>query len=216
MCRIDFAVRAIDTLGKMSPDELGPLFSARRSTKTFDATPLQAGELQCLLGAVFGVAPDGRRSYGSAHARYPVAATAVVGDVRGLAVGSYRVFNGELREQTRGDHRKPVALATIDATWAAVCPALLVLSANVSTERAEFASQADSRGERFVAMEVGLIAQTVHLAAARLDIGTVLIAGLHNDMAQDLLASVVPSGEEMIAVMPLGRAATSHEPEHFP
>ncbi|WP_162893186.1 SagB/ThcOx family dehydrogenase [Microbacterium halotolerans] len=191
----------------MRADGLNVLLAARRSTKSFAATSLQVGELDRLLSAVFGVAPDGRRSYGSAHARYPVTATVVVGDVRGLASGSYRITgSGGLQEPEYGDQRELIAQSTIDAHWAASCPALLVLSANVGAERAEFASQAEGRGERFIAIEVGLIAQTVHLVAAGLDLGTVLIAGVQDEAARRLPESIVPPGDELLAVMPLGRA----------
>lgn len=194
-------------LRQMRADDLNVLLAARQSTKSFAGTSLRAGELHGLLSAVFGVAPDGRRSYGSAHARYPVTATVVVGDVRGLAAGSYRITgSGGLRALEHGDHRELIAQSTIDAAWAVACPVLLVLSANVGAERAEFTSQAEGRGERFIAMEIGLIAQTVHLVAAGLDLGTALIAGVHDEAVRRLPESIVPPGDELLAVMPLGRA----------
>lgn len=198
----------VGTLVKMGLQELNALLATRRSTKSIAEAPVRAKELEDVLGAVFRVAPGRSRAYGSAHARYPVTATLIAGNVSGLASGSYRVApSGNVHDVVPGEYRDIVARATIDGSWIAASPALLVLSADVGAENAEFNWQSDGRGERFIAMEVGLIAQTVSLATAALDLGTVLIAGIHADAARHLPESVVPRHDELIAVMPLGRAS---------
>ncbi|MGO1840266.1 MAG: SagB/ThcOx family dehydrogenase [Candidatus Microbacterium stercoravium] len=191
----------------MGIQELNALLALRRSTKSMAEAPVRANELEDVLGAVFRASPGRGRAYGSAHARYPVTATLIAGNVSGLTRGSYRVApGGNLHDVVPGEYRDMVARATIDGSWIAASPALLVLSAEVVAENAEFNSQSEGRGERFIAIEVGLIAQTVSLAAAALDLGTVLIAGIRDDAARRLPESVVPRDEELIAVMPFGRA----------
>ena len=131
-----------------------------------------------------------------------------MGNVDGLAAGAYPVGKGGvLQEVAAGEFRAVVAGTTIDGSWTATCPALLLLSADMTAADEEFGWQSNGRGGRFIAMEVGLIAQTVHLAAAAIDLGTVLIAGIQSGAARRLPDNVVPPGEELVAVMPLGRGA---------
>ncbi|WP_110588950.1 nitroreductase family protein [Microbacterium suaedae] len=190
----------------MAPADLDALLARRRSTKRFSARPLALHALASLVQAVFH-ADEGRHTYASAHARYPVAASLVVGGVDGLEQGTFGLTGGSLDRLDDEDHRAALAAASLDAPWLAACPALIVLTADLAVENEAFAAQGPAQGERFVAMEAGMIAQSVHLAAEDRSLGTVLIAGIDRVRAHQIPSSVVPSGHELLGIMPIGHPA---------
>ncbi|WP_197517538.1 nitroreductase family protein [Microbacterium karelineae] len=188
----------------MTSTRLDALLGRRHSTKAFSPDSLDADVLFSLLSTVFGTGAQGRRTYGSALARYAVTASIIVGDVSGMTPGAYDVDGDALARRDAEDHRAALAAVTLDAPWLAECPALIVLTVDLATENEAFAAQGPTRGERFAAMEAGMIAQTVHLVAESLGIGTALIAGLDHPGAHDVAASALPTGHTLLGIMPLG------------
>lgn len=201
----------LSTVRAGETDPLTTLLNTRRSTKAYRAGQLSLVDLGSLLRHAAGMEPGDRRTYGSAHASYEVMVTVVTGiaEVEGLAPAAYRYqpIDHALVETRAGDHRAELARATLDAPWAAQCPVLLILSADLTSANRAFAEQAPERGERFCWLEAGLITQNVYLWAAQHDLGTVLLGGLDAQLTASACAGLTPPGHTTIALLPVGRAA---------
>ncbi|WOC14089.1 SagB/ThcOx family dehydrogenase [Gordonia sp. MP11Mi] len=185
---------------------LGALLDRRRSTKAYRPTPIDSAAVHGLIATVEGAGRDGRRGYGSAHARYGVHVTVITRAVAGLTAAAYRYDRAldELVTVVDGDFLAAVAGATLDADWLAHCPAALVLSADIAAADDAFVDQGHHRGTRFCWIETGLIAQNVYLWAAENDFGTVLLGGLDDAAMAAAAVRLIPPEQTITAVMPIG------------
>ncbi|GGD38524.1 nitroreductase [Microbacterium faecale] len=188
-------------------DDVARVLRARRSTKTFSADPLDLTSISAVLFATGG-SVSGRRLIPSARATDPVHLTLVAGDVDGLATGVYLYVaeSHALQMVSDADVRHWIAGATLDAPWVATCPGLILLSADLVAARRRFPDQPAEHGERFVWIETGHAAQNAYLTAANQGLGTVLIAGLDDDRAEETTSGVIPEGHRLLGVLPLGFA----------
>ncbi|MGC0274083.1 nitroreductase family protein [Pseudactinotalea sp. Z1739] len=161
------------------------------------------GALRHAAGRVTGAA------HASARAQYLVTATAIIGQVRGLAPGAYE-YDGAVHRLTMracDDHRERLARATVDASWAAHCPMLVLLSTRAEHADGYFAELGPGQGERFAWLEAGLIAQNLYLWASATGHGTVFIGGLDRPAMADAAAPLLPAGHTVLGIMPLGHLA---------
>lgn len=189
-----------------SSTALTGLLAARRSVKEISDEPLGLVELAGALWHAAGRAGTGRQSHASARAQYLVAVTVVVGEVDDLPVAAYRYGGGhELTHVAPGDHREALAVATVDAHWLARCPALVLLSADTAAANDSFRELGSAQGERFAWLEAGLIAQNLYLWAAAAGLGTVFVGGLLEPAITRAAAPLLPAGQTVLGVMPLGR-----------
>ena len=120
----------------------------RRSIKMYRPDQIALATMSRLLGEAVGSAPDTRRPYGSAHARYDIQVTVVAAAVDGLDPGAYKYLPEEhsLAGAVYGDHRTGLAEGTLDAAWLRQCPLILVPSADLSAANRAFESQRASPG----------------------------------------------------------------------
>lgn len=185
------------------------LLRHRRSTKSYRPDRIGVETLSRLLSTSVGTAPDARRPYGSAHARYDIVVTVVASAVDGLAPAAYRYVPTEhsLVHLEEGDHRSCLAGATLDADWLTKCPVVLMLSTDVAAANDAFEAQGPGRGERFCWFEAGLIAQNIYLWAAENAIGTVFLGGVDSDRMQSAAQRLIPSRHTVLGVLPLGQPA---------
>jgi SagB-type dehydrogenase family enzyme len=192
-----------------APSQAFPLLRARRSTKRLQPDPIDVVDAAEALWAAAGATGDGHRTSPSAHAVHPVSVTLIAGAVTGFSAGAYGYESADHTVVLRmsGDHRERVAALTLDADWLAACPALLVLSAELSAARRHFAHQSMEHGERFVWIEVGHVAQNVYLWAADRGLGTCLVAGLDDDLAQRAGSDLLPAEHALLGILPLGRTS---------
>ncbi|GAA4802694.1 SagB/ThcOx family dehydrogenase [Tomitella cavernea] len=190
-------------------DAAGALLAARASTKSFSDAPVPVQLLTRLLAVAVGDRADGGRAYPSAHALHPVDVFVAVGKVDGLQAGAYRFDNPEhaLTPGARGDHRRALAQATLDAGWAAECPALLLLTADLDAADRAFDTQGSARGSRYCWIEVGAIAENIHICAAALGLGTVFLGGIDDDAMRTAAEPIVEGSRSVLGLMPLGFAA---------
>ena len=170
----------------MSPqtETLNTLLKIRRSCREFSEQPVLRADLEALLWAAAGVSDgDDHRTAPSAHARYPIRILLVAGNVEGLETGLHLPADGDgdgFSLQIKGDLRPALESAALEEQpWIGRAAAILALTADMPAARAAFIEQPPRglRGERYVHMEAGAMAQNIHLCAAARGLGGVLVAG---------------------------------------
>ncbi|MDA3147163.1 SagB/ThcOx family dehydrogenase [Leucobacter sp. UCMA 4100] len=181
----------------------------RRSIKMYRPDQIALATMSRLLGEAVGSAPDTRRPYGSAHARYDIQVTVVAAAVDGLDPGAYKYLPEEhsLAGAVYGDHRTGLAEGTLDAAWLRQCPLILVLSADLSAANRAFESQRASRGESFCWFEAGLVSQNVYLWAAENGLGTVFLGGLDSARMRSATQLWIPRSHSVLGMLPVGYPA---------
>ena len=117
----------------------------------------------------------------------------------------HRGARHELTPVAPGDHREALAAATVDAHWLARCPVLVLLSADTTAADDHFRELGPAQGERFAWFEAGLIAQNLYLWAAAAGLGTVFIGGLDAPAVAQAAHPLLPAGESVLGLLPLGR-----------
>ncbi len=202
---------AIDLPRVETRHALTNLLSRRRSTKKFDAARgLNVEGIAGMAWAASGTTTPPHRVSPSARASNPIAITLVAGKVSGIDAGSYRYdpHDHTLVLARTGDHREDIAKGTLDAVdWLCDCPALLLMTANMSAARQRFPGQPADHGEHFVWMEAGHSAQNVYLSAAEQNIGTCLVAGFNDDAMRSTCRSLVPQRHQVLGILALGYPA---------
>src|SRR3990170_3274151 len=153
---------------------------ARRSRRSFAATPLTLSHVSQLLWAAQGVSDErGRRRAPSAGALCPLELFLVAGNVTGLPSGVYRYRPAEhdLVLVVMGDRRADVASACRQG-WVAEAPASVAFTAVY----ARTARKYGDRSVRYVPIEVGAATENLALQAVALGLGTTVV-GAYDDAA---------------------------------
>lgn len=185
--------------GKVS---LEKAISLRRSVRTFRDAPLTLSELGQLLWSAQGITNErGFRAAPSAGATFPLEMFVVVNNVEGLAKGIYHYHPHDhgmefVREE---DVAEPLFRACLSQSMILDGGAVLVFAAIYERTTARYGD----RGERYVLNEIGHASQNVHLQAAALDLGTVVIGAYRDDEVEEILQL----GEQIrvLYLMPVGR-----------
>ena len=141
------------------------------------------------------------RTAPSAGALYPIELYLVAGRVDGLAAGIYRYHpkGHELLKVAEGDRRRDLHLAALDQESLRDGAAVVVIAAVYGRTTRKYGE----RGIRYVHMEVGSIAENIHLQAVSLNIGTVFVGAFDDERVKRVVN--MAEGEELLAIMPLGR-----------
>jgi SagB-type dehydrogenase family enzyme len=173
---------------------------ARRSVREFTRAPLTVEEVGQLCWAAQGVTDGKHRTAPSARGAYPLELYVIAGEVTGLAAGLYRYEPGAhaLVLVAPGDQRLEFAAKGVGQSWTAQAPALFVLAG--ATRRVATLGE---RGPLFMWAEAGLAAQGFFLQATALGLGSTFVGGIRPVEARAALG--LPSGEEVLAVFPVGR-----------
>ncbi len=177
-------------------------FAERRSVREYTRDPLTLAEVAQLLWAGQGATQSGaRRTVPSAGALYPIELYLLSGDVTGLETGlyRYRVIGHDLVELSRQDLRAELADAALGQDQVKVAPAVIAIAGAV----ARTASKYGQRATRYVLMEVGSAAQNIHLQAAALRLGTVVIGAFRDARVMQVLG--MSDEESPFCIMPIGR-----------
>jgi len=174
----------------------------RRSIRDYQEGGLALSDVSQLLWAAQGITdPSGKRTAPSAGALYPLEVYLVVGEVEGLTAGVYRYLPAEhaLTLTLEGDIREALAEASLGQEWVLNAPASILITAVFERTTRRYGQ----RGERYVYMEVGSVAQNVYLQAVPLGIGTVFVGAFHED--QVIQAAGIVEGEVPVCILPVGR-----------
>ena len=193
-----------DRVALPAPSREGPVsiesaIENRRSVRTYSDEPMPLADLSQLLWAAQGVTGDGHRAAPSAGALYPVELFVAVGRVTGLPTGLYRYRPEahELRIVRIADVRPELSDAALSQEWVAEAAAVLVIGAVPSRTAAKYGD----RAERYVAIEVGAVAENVYLQAESLDLGTVFVGAFSDDE----VARIIDAEDvEAFGLMPVG------------
>ncbi len=187
------------TDGQMS---LEKAMSLRRSIRTYSDEPLSLADLSQLLWSAQGITNErGFRTAPSAGATFPLEMFVVVNRVEGLGKGIYHYlpFEHELALLRTDDVSEPLFRACLSQSMILDAGATLVFAAVYERTTARYGN----RGERYVLNEIGHASQNVHLQAAALDLGTVVIGAYRDDEVEDILQLGDPY--RVLYLMPVGK-----------
>jgi SagB-type dehydrogenase family enzyme len=173
---------------------IADVIAARRSTRNFAQLPLELGELAALLQWSYGmtgeaIMPGGARqrfrAVPSAGALYPAELYLGVRAVSGLEPGvyHYEVPSASLALLNRGDPTPLLHEACCRQDYACQAGVVVLMSAVVERTRRKYGE----RGYRYALLEVGHLAENLHLACTALGLAMVTTGAFFDDDLADLL-----------------------------
>jgi SagB-type dehydrogenase family enzyme len=179
------------------------VLKSRRTIRRFANKPLTQGQLSQLLWAAYGVTDSrGLRSAPSAGALYPLDIYVVVGDrqVSDLAAGVYHYLPEKqaLESKRPGDLRSVVARASLQQTWMAEAPIMLVITGEYRRCQVKYGE----RGMRYTHMESGHAGQNIFLQAESLGLGAGIVGAFENAAITQTLG--LPPAHDPLLIMPVG------------
>jgi SagB-type dehydrogenase family enzyme len=186
--------------GSMSVEEA---LSKRRTVRHFASRSLDINQVSQLLWGTDGVSdPRGLRTAPSAGATYPVDLYLVVGErgVATLAAGvyHYRPQDNALTLITPGELRPAVARASLNQSWMAEAPVIVVITGEYRRCMARYGE----RGVRYTIMEVGHTAENLFLQAEALGLGAGIVGAFEDRAVTQVLK--IPAQHEPLLIMPVG------------
>lgn len=161
----------------------------RVSIRSFEDDSLSLQQLGQMLWAAQGSPIDAEtgatRTVPSAGPTHPMEIFLVVGKAEELPAGVYQydIANHELILHLQGDLRHELSEAALGQDFIALAPVNIVVTA----EYARTTGRYGERGERYVEMESGGVAQNIALQAAALELGSVLVGAFEDDEVEQLL-----------------------------
>lgn len=182
----------------MQDVSLEDALARRRTRRDLADRPVALSAVERLLWAAQGRTDEaGNRTAPSAHGLHPLRLRLAAGAVEGLETGLYDVDRESLalRRLSDADVRPALATAAIgDQPWVANAACVLTLFADIDTVADHFADQppAGERGIRYALIEAGAAAQNALLAAAAMDLGGVLVAGVDDEATRAALQLDAP------------------------
>ena len=187
------------TEGTMSVEEALQL---RRSIRSYSEKPLRLDQLSQLLWAAQGITNErGFRTAPSAGATFPLEMFVVANNVENLSVGIYHYLPHDHRLELLRDEdvSSPLFRACLSQSMILDGAAVLVFAAVFDRTTSRYGE----RGERYVYNEIGHAGQNVHLQAAALDLGTVVIGAYRDDEVEDILQ--LGDRYRVLYLMPVGK-----------
>lgn len=187
------------TKGGMSLTEA---LSLRRSIRTYRNAPLTMAEISQLLWSAQGITNErGFRTAPSAGATLPLEMFVLVNNVEGLKKGIYHYLPADnalafIRED---DPAADLARASLSQSMITDGGAVLIFAADFERTTARYGD----RGIRYVYNEIGHASQNVHLQAAALDLGTVVIGAYRDEEVEEILK--LDDSLRVLYMMPVGR-----------
>lgn len=174
----------------------------RRSIREYEDSPVTLEEVSQILWAAQGISSEeGFRTAPSAGALYPLELYLVAGNVAGISQGVYK-YQPNIHRLVRiaeGDIRSELAGAALGQKPVEDAAAVLVFTAVYERTTVRYGG----RGVWYVHMEAGSVAQNIYLQAVSLELGTVFIGAVEDEIVKDLIK--LPENERPIGVMPIGR-----------
>lgn len=185
--------------GQMSLEEA---LTLRRSIRSYTEDPLTISEVSQLLWSAQGVTNErGFRTAPSAGATFPLEMFMLASNVEGLEKGLYQYHpdDHQLEFVREADLAEPLYRASLSQSM--ILDGAIVLIFGAEFERTT--QRYGERGERYVYNEIGHASQNVHLQAAALDLGTVVI-GAYDD---DEVEAILDLGDQyrVLYLMPVGK-----------
>nr|WP_272213841.1 SagB/ThcOx family dehydrogenase [Marinicella sp. W31]MDC2879792.1 SagB/ThcOx family dehydrogenase [Marinicella sp. W31] len=177
---------------------LAQALSRRRTVRAFAEQAIPQRTLKQLIWAAQGTTGEnGERTAPSAHALYPLRLFVLASRVSGLDSGLYAVEPAglDLKITGRADLRPDLCKAAIgNPEWIADAACIIVICGDMATPAQAFAEQRPygARGERYVYLEAGAVAQNIQLQAVAEELGSVLVGGFSDEATADVLGLAAP------------------------
>ncbi len=174
----------------------------RVSRRSFTDEALSIDALGQLLWAGKGINVDGisgaTRTAPSAGATYAIDLYVLVENVEEVEAGLYKYNTSghELIQLKSGKLSEELASAALGQGFVAEAPVNIVLVADYHRT----VSRYRERGERYVHMEAGHVAQNISLQVQALDMGSVIVGAFHDDE----VASLLQLEEDPLLIISLG------------
>ena len=188
-----------DTSGGMSLTEA---LSLRRSIRSYRDAPLSLAEVSQLLWSAQGFTNErGFRTAPSAGATFPLEIFLMVNNVEGLKAGIYHYLPADnaLEFLREGAPAAELARACLSQSMISDGGAVLIFAADFDRTTGRYGE----RGIRYVHNEIGHASQNVHLQAAALDLGTVVIGAYRDEEVEEILN--LDDELRVLYLMPVGR-----------
>lgn len=168
----------------------------RRSERTFHARDISDQQLSQILWAAQGITDTsfGFRTAPSAGALYPLQIYVVKKD----GVFRYIADGHKLLQLASGDKRPSIVRASLGQSAIREAPVSLIISANFAITQAKYGP----RAFRYVCMEIGHVAENVHLQAVALGLGSVPLGAFWDDVVKSTLE--LPENQDPLYIIPIG------------
>ena len=166
----------------------------RRSHRSYAPKELRSEQISQLLWAAQGVVERGLRTAPSAGATYPLEIYLVTS--RG--VYHYRPQSHELEPALEGDVRSQLCQACLNQEWVKQAPISIIVTAAYQRTATGYGS----RATRYVHIEVGHVAQNIHLQAVALGLCSVPVGAFHDEQVRKVLS--LPESHQPLYVIPVG------------
>lgn len=172
--------------------------SERRSKRKFTPRKLSPAQISQLLWSAQGITEKQRgfRAAPSAGALYPMEIYLLNRD----GLFHYLPREHKLEQLLQKDLRRDLAAASLGQGFIAQAPVSIVIAAVYE----RITSRYGSRGERYTDIEIGHIAQNVHLQAVVLGLGSVPVGAFNDRAVKGLLQ--LPEEEQPLYIIPVGYA----------
>lgn len=170
--------------------------SKRRSVRTFKPKELNVSQISQLLWSAQGVTNEKRRfrAAPSAGALFPIDIYIAKRD----GIFHYeRASHGLLATGSR-DVRAELAVAALGQSFISEAPVSIIIAA----VRNRVTSRYGERGNRYIDIEVGHVAENIHLQAVALGLASVPVGAFDDGAVTEVLA--LPSGVEPLYIIPVG------------
>lgn len=180
---------------------LARVLAGRRSWRDYGRDFVTLEQLGQLLWAAAGsvdAVTAATRTAPSAGATHPVEIYVVAGESDEMAAGVYHYdrVGHRLVPLLDRDVRAELAAAALNQAFVARAPVTIVIAADFARTTTRYGE----RGQRYVLMEAGHVAQNLCLAAEALDLGTVVVGAFDDARVQAVLGVPHP----VLVLLPVG------------
>ncbi len=175
--------------------------SLRRSVRRYSDQAMDLDQVSQLLWSAQGITNErGFRTAPSAGATFPLEVFLVVHRVNGLPKGIYHYLpqGNQLHFLREADLAEPLSRACLGQSMLRDGAIVLVFAAEFERTTGRYGD----RGIRYVHNEIGHASQNVHLQAAALDLGTVVIGAYRDEEVESLLQ--LDDELRVLYLMPVG------------
>ncbi|KPJ64944.1 hypothetical protein AMJ44_11780 [candidate division WOR-1 bacterium DG_54_3] len=181
------------TLGKMSIEES---ILRRRSERSYLDTDLSLEQLSQILWSAQGITDQsfGFRAAPSAGALYPLQIYVVKKD----GVFRYIPDGHKLVQLSEEDKRPSLVRASLGQSFIREAPVDIVISANFAITHAKYGA----RAFRYVCMEIGHVAENIHLQVVALGLVSVPIGAFWDDVVKKTID--LPDNQDPLYIISIG------------
>lgn len=172
--------------------------ASRRSERKYRTNKLTNDQLSQILWAAQGITDQGFgfRAAPSAGALYPLKIYVIKED----GVFRYLPDGHRLMQLSEEDKRPSLLRASLGQDFIREAPVSIVVSANFSITQAKYGA----RAFRYVCMEIGHVAENIHLQAVALGLGSIPVGAFWDDVIKKVLE--LPEEEDPLYIIPIGYA----------